>query len=115
VCDHLSTTFAEALAVNKPTILFWNPETNRLREAARPYYDLLKRGGILFDTPEGAGRAVNQIYDDVETWWNDPERQNTVETFCKRFARNSPDAIELWTAEFKRIAAMPRPKANRIA
>lgn len=114
VCDHLSTTFTEALAANKPTILFWNPQTNELRPEAQPYYDLLRKNGILFDTPESAGEAVNQVYDDVETWWNAPERQNAVETFCERFARNSPDAIELWSAEFKRIAAMPELKVNRI-
>lgn len=114
VCDHCSTTFAEALAANKPTILFWNPKTNALRPEAQPYYDLLRKSGILFDTPESAGEAVNQIYDDVEFWWNDPERQNAVNTFCERFARNSPDAIELWAAEFKRIAAMPDIKPTRI-
>src|SRR5207249_1139558 len=37
VCDHLSTTFAEALAANKPTILFWNPQSNQLRAEAQPY------------------------------------------------------------------------------
>lgn len=114
VCDHLSTTFAEALAANKPTLLFWNQEANTLRPAARPYYDLLRKSGILFDTPESAGTAVNQLYDDVEMWWNDPKRRNTVEIFCERFARNSPDAVELWVAEFKRIAAMPGPKAHHI-
>lgn len=113
VCDHLSTTFAEALAANKPTILFWNPETNGLRPEAQPYYDLLRKSGILFDTPESAGEAVNQVYDDVEAWWNNPERRNAVEIFCERFARNTPDAIELWAAEFKRIAAMPKLNVDR--
>jgi putative transferase (TIGR04331 family) len=112
ICDHFSTTFAEALAANKPVILFWDPQTNRLRPEAQPYYDLLRKTGILFDTPESAAATVNQIYDDVETWWNDPERQSAVETFCERFARNTPDAVELWAAEFKQIAAMPLSKAN---
>lgn len=114
VCDHMSTTYTEALAVNKPTILYWSPQANKLKPEAQPYYDLLRKAGVLFDTPESAGNAVNQIYDDVETWWNDPERQNAVEIFCERFARNSPDAIELWATEFKRIAAMPDRKSNHI-
>lgn len=114
VCDHLSTTFAEALAANKPTILFWNSQENELRHEAQPYYDLLRKNGILFDTPESAGEAVNQVYDDVETWWNNPERQNAVNIFCEQFARSSPDAIELWATEFKKIAAMPGRKSNRI-
>jgi len=104
VCDHFSTTFAEALSANKPTILFWSPRANELRVEAQPYYDLLRKRGILFDTPEGAGAAVNQVYDNVEAWWNDPERRDAVERFCERFARNAPDAVELWAGEFKRIA-----------
>lgn len=110
VCDHMSTTYTEALAANKPTILFWNPNVIKLRPEAQPYHDLLRKSGILFDTPESAALAVSQVYDDVETWWNDPERQNTVDIFCARFARNSPDAIDLWAAEFKKIAAMAKPE-----
>lgn len=107
VCDHFSTTFAEALSANKPTILFWNPLANELRSEAQPYYDLLRKNGILFDTPESAATAVNQIYDDIETWWNDPERQSAVNIFCNRFARTSSHGDELWASEFKRIAALP--------
>jgi len=31
---------------------------------------LLRGGGILFDSPEGAGAAVNQVYDDVDFDWS---------------------------------------------
>lgn len=108
VCDHFSTTFAEALAANKPTILFWEPKANALRSEAQPFYDLLRGQGILFDTPEAAGEAVNKIYDDVEAWWNEPARQQAVTEFCHQFARNSSDAIDLWGAEFATVAALPR-------
>jgi putative transferase (TIGR04331 family) len=107
VCDHLSTTFAEALAANKPTVLFCSPETNKLRPKAQPYFDLLRAGGILFDTPETAASAVAAVYDDVEAWWNAPERQQAVQIFCARFARTSPDAIDLWSNEIKRVSDLP--------
>lgn len=107
VCDHLSTTFAEALAANKPTVLFCNPGTNRLRLEAQPYFDLLRNSGILFDTPETAASAVAAVYGDVEAWWNAPERQHAVQTFCARFARMSPDAITLWSNELKRVSDLP--------
>lgn len=107
VCDHFSTTFAEALACNKPTILFWNPNANKLRPEAQPYHDLLRENGILFDNPESAALEVNKIYHDVEAWWNNAKRQEAVSEFCKRFARNSSRAVEIWDDEFKRILAMP--------
>lgn len=107
VCDHLSTTFAEALAVNKPTVLFWNPDANKLRAEAQPYFDLLRDAGIFFDTPEAAAAAVADVYDDVEAWWSNPERQETIQLFCERFARTSPDAITLWSNELKRVSELP--------
>lgn len=107
VCDHLSTTFAEALAANKPTILFCNPRTNKLRPEAQSYFDLLKDSGIFFDEPEAAALAVKAVYDDVEAWWNVPERQKTIQIFCDRFARTSPDAITLWSNELKRVSDLP--------
>ncbi len=106
VCDHLSTTFTEALAVNLPTVLFWNPQTNKLRPEAQPYFDLLREVGILFDTPEAAASAVASVYDDVETWWNVPERQKVLRSFCDRFARTAPDAIALWSNEFERVTEL---------
>jgi putative transferase (TIGR04331 family) len=110
VCDHLSTTFTEALASNKPTILFWNPATNKLRPEAQPYFNLLKNAGILFETPEAAAAAVADIYKDVETWWNAPERQQAVQAFCEKFARKSPNAMSIWSDEFKKITQLASRK-----
>jgi len=104
VCDHLSTTFIEALATNTPTLLFWDPRANVIRPDAREYYDLLRSHGVLFDTPEAAAEAVNSIYSDVEAWWNEPGRQRAVARFCQRFARTAPDAIPLWREELRRVA-----------
>ncbi|MFH1263759.1 MAG: LIC12162 family protein, partial [Pseudomonadota bacterium] len=107
VCDHLSTTFVEALSANQPTLLFWDPRSNRLRPEARPYYDMLREGGVLLDTPEAAAESVARVYDDAESWWNDPERQRLVAGFRERFARHSSDDIRIWTEEFDRIAGEP--------
>lgn len=110
VCDHLSTTFAEALAVRKPTILFWNPQANKLRSEAQAYFDLLVDCGILFDNPESAAAAVAAVYDDVEAWWNEPHRQEAIQRFCERFARTSSEAISIWTNELERVTDLPSPK-----
>lgn len=110
VCDHLSTTFAEALAVRKPTILFWNPQANELRPEAQACFDLLVGCGILFDTPESAAAAVAAVYDDVETWWNEPQRQESIQRFCDRFARTSPDAISIWSKELARVTDLQSSK-----
>lgn len=103
VCDHLSTTFVEALSLDKPSVLFWNPDTNAVRPEAQAYFDQLRVAGILYDTPRGATEAVAKFYDDVEEWWNEPGRQLARKDFCKRFAHVSRNAIDEWSKEFKSV------------
>lgn len=103
VSDHLSTTFVEALAANKPSVLFWNPDENELREEAQPYYDQLNEAGILYFEPESAARAVQAVYEDVESWWNEPFRQEARQGFCHRFARTSSINIKEWASELERL------------
>lgn len=104
VCDHLSTTFLEALSADKPTVLFWDPEINELRPEAQSYYDRLRAAGILYDTPEAAADGVKKAYDNVVAWWHDPERQEARRIFCSYFARTSSNAVNEWAEEFKRIS-----------
>jgi putative transferase (TIGR04331 family) len=104
VSDHLATTYIEALAADKPTILFWDPAANELRPEAQQYFDHLRHAGILFDSPEAAAEMVNTIYGDVETWWNNPVRQAARRAFCDRFARTSSQAVREWLDEFNGIA-----------
>jgi len=103
VCDHQGTTYAEALAANKPTILFWNYVLNPLRPEAEKYFECLKTAGILYDSPEAAANAINIVYPDVENWWNNPERQEARQYFCEHFARTAPHTIDLWAKEFNTL------------
>ena len=107
VCDHLSTTFGEALAADKPTVMFWNSEGNELRDEARPYFDSLRRTGVLYHDPVEAASCVNHVYDDVEKWWHESSRQQARRDFCNRFARTAPDAVGLWNKEFRNVLRTP--------
>jgi putative transferase (TIGR04331 family) len=104
VCDNLSTVNAEALSLNTPTILFWDPESYIHRTEACRYLDNLQAVGILHYSPESAAGKVNEVYDNVDDWWNERERQSARLEFCDHFARNSPNAIDEWTNEFKKIS-----------
>jgi putative transferase (TIGR04331 family) len=111
-CDHLGTTFFEAMAANKPAIMFFDASYVPLREAARPYYESLRRAGIFHENPEGAAAAVAAAYDDIEAWWNDAERQSARTAFCEHYAKTSPQSFRLWANEFARIAKAPKPSQS---
>lgn len=99
VVDHLATTFLIALASNIPTVLFWNPRYWEVRSSAQPYFDKLRRVGILHDTPESAAAKVNEIYKDTDAWWYKPEIQKAKNEFCLQFARTSENWLKEWRKE----------------
>lgn len=104
VCDHLSTVHAEALSLNIPTILFWDPESNIYRTEARRSLENLHALEILHYSPESAASKVNEVYDNVDDWWTERERQSARLEFCDHFAKNSPNAIDEWANEFRKIS-----------
>lgn len=103
VCDHLSTVHAEALSLNIPTILFWDPETYIHRAEAHKYIESLHAIGILHYSPESAASKVNEVYDNIDDWWHERKRQLAISEFCDHYAKSSPNAINEWVGEFKKI------------
>jgi len=99
ICDHLSTTHIESLALKKPTILFWRPEYFPMLKSADPYYRQLKEAGVLYDDPFSAAKALNNIFPDIERWWFEKERQEAVAYFCNAFALTSQDSRNIWLSE----------------
>ncbi len=79
----------EVLSANYPTIVFWNPDHWELRESAKPLFDVLMDVGIFHDTPQSAATKVNEIYEDVQSWWMLTETQKARKIFCDRFANTS--------------------------
>ena len=98
-----TTAPLEALAVNMPTILFWDPDHWELREHAIGDYDNLKKVGILHDTSESAAKMVNKIWDDPESWWCSDNTQKARSEFCFKFARMSSDWDDQWFDAIKNV------------
>jgi len=98
VIDHFgATTFLEAIAMNIPVIVFGDKKTFELRDSAVPYYEELQRVGVFHWAPETAAVTVNAIYEGVEVWWSEPERQVAVRRLAHRYARTSPHAVKEWS------------------
>lgn len=96
VVDHLATSFLEACAMNAPTILFWNPAHFVVIPDVAPYFDKLRSAGILFDNPQDAANKVNEIWNNVQEWWQQPEIQSARNEFCYQFARTSKNWRKEW-------------------
>ena len=48
---------------------------------------------------ESAAGKVNAIYEDVLSWWHEPELQAVKDRFCREFAGTGPDWLPVWKKE----------------
>lgn len=100
VCDHLSSTYAEALAANVPVVLFWNEAKYPINQNAMPHIQALKDCHILHDTPESAASWVAKVYEDPASWWLSDSCQKAVKDFCFLYARTSEAPLKEWQQIF---------------
>jgi putative transferase (TIGR04331 family) len=82
-----STGILEGLALNIPTLCFWNGGLDHVLPSAKPYYELLRAAGILADTPEQAALTVAQYWDNTDKWWKGEQVQKARRLFCEKYAR----------------------------
>lgn len=99
VIDHLSTTFAEAIALDRPVVLHWSPVNAPVGQRAAETIQAFRDARILFDDPAEAAAETAVAYADVEAWWAAPARRAAVAAFRDRFASVGPDALSRWRAE----------------
>jgi putative transferase (TIGR04331 family) len=103
VCFYNGTPFLETFVANYPTLLCWDPRSTETNELAKPYFNLLRKVGVLFDTPQAAASKLNNIYKDPLSWWMLPEVQGAKNRFCNRFARTSNDWLKKWNEELLKL------------
>lgn len=103
VCDHLSTTYAEALMVGKPFILFFDLEAGGVLEDATPLFAQLEKVGIYHQTPGSAIEHLSRIAEDVNGWWQASDVQSVVAWAQKNIANYTPDVYSVWKKNFEQL------------
>ena len=89
IVDHPDTTLNIALAANIPTVCFWDKDVLPMCRQAEPYFEELRKVGILYNNGKEAAEKVNEIWGDVEGWWRQSHIQKAREEWCWQYARTS--------------------------
>ncbi len=113
VIDHLGTSLLEILVMNIPTVLFWNPSWWEIRSEAEPYFDPLRKGGILLDSPEAAAAKVLEIYTDSSLWWSQPTVQRARRGFVERFALRREDWVNEWAKALNQEVTLAKQQGSQ--
>ena len=102
VHNYLGTGYLETLALNIPTVCFYDTDTYAFRAEAQPFMNELERVGILHRSGKSAARFVAGVANDPEGWWAQADVQAARSCFVERYANFSPDWKEKWALEFRR-------------
>lgn len=101
VHNYLGTAYLETLALNVPTICFYDPNTYAFRSEAEPFMNDLESVGILHRSGIDAARFVAGLGSDPQEWWSKLEVQLARHAFIEQYANFSSDWKREWEAEFR--------------
>lgn len=87
--DHPGSTLPQSLAAGVPTVCFWDPQAWGMCPQAQADIDALAAVGIVHTTPEAAAAHIAKIWDDVDSWWNQPATVRAREQYLSRHGRTS--------------------------
>lgn len=104
ICDHLSTTWLEALAADKPLLMFYPKDYYIYEESELPYIKMMEEAGILVHSPEEAAETLNQIADNIDEWWAEPARKRVVDIVKERYISLEKDIVKWWVNELLAVA-----------
>ncbi len=92
ICTHNGTVPIETLALNFPTIIFWDAKLYEIRPEAQQYISILKDAGIFYDCPKLAAKKINSISNDISSWWLQSSVQKARYLFISKYGLNSPNS-----------------------
>lgn len=101
IVNQNSTVFLETLNLNLPTIIYFDPNQDIIRNDAKLYFDLLKKVNIYFDNSTTAAKHLNNIWDQVDKWWYDKKTQNAINSFCDRYSKKIIKPLDEISSFFK--------------
>ncbi len=94
ILSYNQTSLAEALVSGRPTVVFFRRESHEMNTPSDPIYQILQSCGIFHDTPLSAAKHINEIWDDVNTWWQSPQVRQACSIYCASFARSSGTPVK---------------------
>jgi len=99
VCDHLTTTWLEAIALNKPTVIFVSKGLYDFTPEYQKIIDELKSVNVFHYSAESAAYFINSTFFDINKWWYTDDVQKIVLNVRKELAYSTEKSLEIWVDE----------------
>ena len=104
ITTYPQTTFSESIAHNVPSICLLKEEYWDTEDTFKNYYQDLKKNKIIFSDPILAAKHLNEVYENIDEWWNSEAVKNLKEYFFKNIIKYEKDKTYDWVNYLKHIA-----------
>ncbi len=106
ISDNFSTTIAESLLQNHPTLVLITDDYFQLHPQAQSAWDVLEQVGIAHTNPRSLLHQVEKIKSDIMGWWSAPHMQQAIKKFLHHQVRPGATSWQ-WTQTLLNIAKSP--------
>lgn len=97
ICTYPETTFIEALASGRTTILVFPQNHWKFHPKFQDLVNRLEKENIIFYDPIIAANHINKIWDNPLSWWDSPETKKLRELTFKELGNpNDKNWIKIW-------------------
>jgi len=96
IIDHPGTTFEISLAINIPTLLFWNKSSWLQTDEGEQVLEMLEEAKIFHPNGKSAATFLNSISNNIDSWWNSKEVKDAKNHYQKQYALTSQRWEDEW-------------------
>ena len=89
-----STGILETLSANIPTLAIWRNGIDHILPWARPFYESMFEAELFFNDPLLVAQKINNVWPEIDLWWQSMKIQTLRQEFCQHFARKSKRPIQ---------------------
>ena len=97
VHNYLGTAFLETLALDVPTICFYDKGAYKFRR--NDLFEMIEEAGIIHKSSKSAAGFVIGLDDKVADWWNSKKLKDVKTKFLSEYCNFSSDWILSWEKE----------------
>ena len=96
LCVHgyQGTAFLELISFDFPSIVILDLEVEPLRLSVKKDFEDLERVKIVHFSAASAAKHVNEVWDEIDSWWLDKKTIEAKEAFKEKFCRTRSDPVD---------------------
>lgn len=87
VTNYNGTTYIQTMALNVPTVVFWDKNLWEIDLRYADIFQELNQAGVLFYSVKDCAEFLNLNYESIENWWASEKVQICVKNFLNIFGK----------------------------